>query len=178
MYKKCNVAVIIALSLFMALAFLSGCAKKKTETPPPKPEPTVQERKPAPKPQVKKPERKEVEKVALRESAFETIYFDFDKSDIKSDQRNNISKNAKLLSDNRSVRIRIEGHCDERGTNEYNIALGQRRTDSIKQYLIDYGIASSRITTISYGEERPVATGHNESSWSQNRRGEFKITSQ
>lgn len=178
MYKKCNAAVILALSLLVAFSYLNGCAKKKAETPPPKPEPRVQEKKPAPRPQVKRPEPKAVEKVALRESAFDTIYFDFDKSDIKSDQRSRINTNAQLLSENRNVRIRIEGHCDERGTNEYNMALGQRRADSIKRYFVDYGISSSRITTISYGEERPVATGNNESAWSQNRRGEFKITSQ
>ncbi len=180
MYKKCNAAVILALSLLVVFSCLNGCAKKKAETPPPKPEPRVREKKPAPapRPQVKKPERREVEKVALRESAFDTIYFDFDKSDIRSDQRSRINKNAQLLSENRNVRIRIEGHCDERGTNEYNMALGQRRADSAKQYFVDYGISSSRITTISYGEERPAATGHNESAWSQNRRGELKITSQ
>ncbi|MBN1290306.1 MAG: peptidoglycan-associated lipoprotein Pal [Candidatus Latescibacteria bacterium] len=178
MYKKGNVAVVFVLGLLLTLASFNGCAKKKAETPPPKPAPVVQEKKPAPKPQVKEPERKIVEKVAISESQFNTVYFDFDKSDIKSDQRSNLSNNARLLSDNSTIRIRIEGHCDERGTDEYNMALGQRRADAIKQYLIDYGISSSRISTISYGEERPVSSGHNESSWSQNRRGEFKITSQ
>ena len=178
MYKKGNVTVVFVLSLLLALASFNGCAKKKTETPPPKPQPKVEEKKPAPKPQVKEPERKPVEKASLSESAFKTVYFDFDKSDIRSDQRSNLSSNAQLLSSNSSVRIRIEGHCDERGTDEYNMALGQRRADAIKQYLIDYGVSSSRITTISYGEERPVSSGHNESSWSQNRRGEFRITSQ
>jgi len=89
-----------------------------------------------------------------------------------------LNKNASLLNEHKNVRILLEGHCDERGTNEYNQALGQRRAKSIEQYLTDYGISSSRISTISYGEERPVAAGHNETAWAKNRRCEFKITSQ
>ena len=75
------------------------------------------------------------------------------------------------------VRVRIEGHCDERGTDEYNMALGQRRADAVREYLINYGVRSENIETISYGEMRPVATGHDESSWSLNRRGEFVVLS-
>ena len=80
------------------------------------------------------------------------------------------------MSKYNTVRIRIEGHCDERGTEEYNMALGQRRADSVERYLTDYGISSSRITTVSYGEMRLVDSEHNEAAWSKNRRGEIIIT--
>ncbi|MFC1486011.1 peptidoglycan-associated lipoprotein Pal [Candidatus Latescibacterota bacterium] len=111
-----------------------------------------------------------------RDLSFTTIQFDFDRSDIRADQRSAIERNARLLSQYSTVRIRLEGHCDERGTEEYNMALGQRRADSVMQYLTSYGISGSRITSISYGEMRPAATGQNEAAWSQNRRCEIAIT--
>jgi peptidoglycan-associated lipoprotein len=180
MYKKGNIAGILALSLLVALANFSGCASKKKVVEQPKPEVTKPpEPKPAPAPVVKEPERKPVEQVTkLQESAFQTVYFDFDKSDIRPDMRGIATADAELLNRNQNVRVLLEGHCDERGTNEYNMALGERRANSVKQFLTDYGISSSRITTISYGEERPAVLGHNEAAWAKNRRCEFKITSQ
>ena len=103
------------------------------------------------------------------------IYFDFDKSNIRQDQRDRIEKNAEFLTNNKTVRVRIEGNCDERGTNEYNMALGQRRAMSSKKYLVNLGIAENRLDTISYGEERPLLFGHDEYSWAQNRRDDFVI---
>ena len=89
-----------------------------------------------------------------------------------------MNRNARLLNDNKTVKIRLEGNCDERGTNEYNMALGDRRANSVRQFLMDYGISDSRITTISFGEERPIDPGHNEDAWAKNRRCDFKITTQ
>ena len=182
MHRKLKVTLIITFSILLALAFMNGCAgKKKVVEQPPKQEvKKPEEPKPAPKPQVKQAPTKQVEeKVAeLGESSLETIYFDFDKSDIRADQRDKMNKNARLLNDNKTVKIRLEGNCDERGTNEYNMALGDRRANSVRQFLMDYGISDSRITTISYGEERPIDAGHNEDAWAKNRRCEFKITSQ
>ena len=170
---------MISCSLLIAFAGFSGCASKKKVVETKKPVVEEKKERPAPKPIVKQEERKVEEKVKrINESAFNTVYFDFDKSDIRSDQRSDLNRNARLLNDNKNVRIRLEGHCDERGTNEYNQALGERRANAIKQFLTDYGISSSRITTISYGEERPASSGHNESAWSKNRRCEFRITSQ
>ena len=103
------------------------------------------------------------------------IYFDFDKSNIRRDQRDRIEKNAEFLANNKTVQVRIEGNCDERGTNEYNMALGQRRAMSAKKYLVNLGIAENRLDTISYGEERPLLFGHDEYSWAQNRRDDFVI---
>jgi peptidoglycan-associated lipoprotein len=105
----------------------------------------------------------------------ENIYFDYDLADLKPEAQTILEKKAKFLTDNTSYSIRIEGNCDERGTNEYNIALGDRRADAAKKFLNSLGISAERISTISYGEEKPVDTGHDESAWSQNRRDEFKI---
>jgi len=104
------------------------------------------------------------------------IYFDFDRSNIRQDQRSRIEKDAEFLASNKAVRVRIEGNCDERGTNEYNMALGQRRALSAKKYLVNLGIAENRLETISYGEEKPLLFGHDEYSWAQNRRDDFVIT--
>jgi len=111
-------------------------------------------------------------------NAFETekIYFDYDKADLKPDAQATLEKKAKFLQANPSYSATIEGNCDERGTNEYNLALGERRADAAKKFLNSLGISADRITTVSYGEEKPVAQGHDESVWSQNRRDEFKLT--
>jgi len=105
----------------------------------------------------------------------ESVYFDFDKSFVRPEYRSVLMEKAEFLKDNPNVDIRIEGNCDERGTNEYNLALGERRAESAKKFLIPLGISPDRIETISYGEERPLAVGHNEDSWAQNRRDDFAI---
>jgi peptidoglycan-associated lipoprotein len=102
------------------------------------------------------------------------VYFDFDRSGIRPDQVGRIETNAAFMSSN-NVKVQIEGNCDERGTNEYNMALGERRARSAKKYLVNLGVDSTRLNTISYGEERPVNFGHDELSWSQNRRDDFVI---
>ncbi len=104
------------------------------------------------------------------------IYFDFDRFNIRADQSNRIENNADFLKQRSSVVVRIEGNCDERGTNEYNMALGERRARSAKKYLVNLGIVETQIETISYGEEKPLNYGHDELSWSQNRRDDFVIT--
>ena len=105
----------------------------------------------------------------------EPVYFDFDKSFIRSEYRPVLREKAGFLKDNPNVHIRVEGNCDERGTNEYNLALGERRAESAKNFLLSLGISPDRIEAISYGEERPLAVGHNEDSWAQNRRDDFVI---
>jgi peptidoglycan-associated lipoprotein len=105
----------------------------------------------------------------------EPIYFDFDRSFIRPEYRDVLAKKAEFLKENPGSHLRVEGNCDERGTNEYNLALGERRSSSAKNYLVSLGISPDRIETISYGEERPLAIGHNEDSWSQNRRDDFVL---
>ncbi len=102
------------------------------------------------------------------------VYFDFDQSTIKSDMTSRLVSNANFLKKNQNARMLIEGNCDVRGTNEYNLALGERRAISAKQYLINLGIDSGRIRTVSYGEERPLFTGQDESSFALNRRDDFR----
>jgi peptidoglycan-associated lipoprotein len=105
------------------------------------------------------------------------IHFDYDKAALRSDDQSALDQKVSILNANSAVRIRISGHCDERGSDEYNLALGNRRATAAKQYLVSHGIAADRIETVSYGEERPIATGHDEDSWAQNRRDEFEILS-
>ena len=105
------------------------------------------------------------------------VFFDFDKFNLKPDARKTLEKQAAWLKANPSVRVTVEGHCDERGTREYNLALGERRANSAKDFLVANGIAANRVRVISYGKERPVALGHDEASWAQNRRAVSVITS-
>ena len=116
------------------------------------------------------------EKMAARNMFInENIHFDFDKYNLLPLAQQILQKKAEWLWNNPNVSVIIEGHCDERGTNEYNLALGDRRAESAKAYLVDLGIARSRLTTVSYGEERPVDPGHNEVAWAKNRRAHFTI---
>jgi peptidoglycan-associated lipoprotein len=105
------------------------------------------------------------------------IHFDFDKYDVRPGDVEILKENAALLMKNPSVKIQIEGHCDERGTVEYNLALGERRANSAKRYLSSLGITGDRISTISYGKEKPLDPGHNEEAWAKNRRDHFIVLS-
>jgi peptidoglycan-associated lipoprotein len=105
----------------------------------------------------------------------EPIYFDFDRSDIKSEYRAVLERKAAWLKAHPEYRVRIEGHCDERGTAEYNVALGEKRALSVKDYLVALGVPVKRISTISYGEERPAVRGQDEAAWAKNRRAEFRL---
>ncbi len=107
----------------------------------------------------------------------EDIHFDFDKYDLSARAREILANKAYFLKQYPNVKILIEGHCDERGTAEYNLALGERRANSAKQYLVQLGVSESRISTVSYGKERPLDPGHNEAAWSKNRRAHFVIVS-
>ena len=105
----------------------------------------------------------------------ELILFDFDKYNLKPDAQAVLRRKADFLKKQPNAKAIIEGHCDERGTNEYNLVLGERRANSAKMFLENLGIAGSRLTTISYGEERPLDAGRNESAWAKNRRAQFKL---
>ena len=107
------------------------------------------------------------------EGIFRDVHFDYDSSRISDQARSEIEYNVRVLRDNPDVRVQLEGHCDERGTAEYNLALGAERAKSAKGVLISLGIAASRIETISYGEEVPLDPGHSESAWAKNRRVHF-----
>jgi peptidoglycan-associated lipoprotein len=118
-----------------------------------------------------------IEGEVLESKLLKNIHFDFDKYDIRPGDASILKENAVLLMKFPQVKIQIEGHCDERGTVEYNLALGERRANSTQKYLISLGISPDQISTISYGEERPVDSSHNEEAWSKNRRAHFIILS-
>ena len=111
----------------------------------------------------------------LRVNVGDRLFFDFDRSDLKPEARQQVERWAAWLTRFPQRTVVIEGHCDERGTREYNLALGERRANAARQYLVSLGIAANRVTTISYGKERPTVSGNNEAAWSQNRRAVLGI---
>ncbi len=113
---------------------------------------------------------------AMRATLTAVIHFDFDKSDLRPEDQALLDAKIPILMANPGVTLQIAGNTDERGSTEYNLALGQRRAATAKRYLTDHGVADARLETVSYGEERPLCAGHDESCWSQNRRDEFTIT--
>ena len=113
---------------------------------------------------------------AARQALRETVYFDYDESVIRSDTEQRLRAKLDILRNNPGVQLRMEGHADERGTSEYNIALGNERAGSVIQFFTGFGLDGNRFSSVSYGEERPVAQGSSEASWAQNRRVEFVIT--
>lgn len=117
----------------------------------------------------------ELTKTARESGSLYTIHFDYDKFNIREDDKPLLTKNAQWLNINPAVKVRIEGYADERGESEYNLALGDKRARSVERYLEDMGIIKDRLATISYGEERPADPGHDEDAWAKNRRAEFKI---
>jgi peptidoglycan-associated lipoprotein len=103
------------------------------------------------------------------------VFFDYDRYNLRPDAISSLEQNARLLSDNPEARLVLEGHCDERGTSEYNLALGEKRGQAARDFLTRYGIDASRLTVISYGEERPFDPGHSESAYAKNRRVHFVV---
>lgn len=164
--------IFLALLLVIpGLMFSVSCQKKLVDA---SPKPMAKEE-PAPQPEPKKEEAPAPVYKAPGVIMQEDIYFDFDKATLTPAAQDNLLRKAEWLRENDDVTVTIEGHCDSRGTNEYNLALGDRRAESAKAFLIDLGIAASRITTISYGEERPVCTQQNEECWAKNRRDNFVV---
>ena len=165
--------LVILLGVFI-LAFFWGCKqgtkiKPAVEQPAPKEEPKAEEK---PTPPV---EEKKVTEEKPVEIKLGPIYFDFDRYFIRQDAKEALNQNAQLLKDNPQVKIRIEGNCDERGTVEYNLALGEKRARSAMDYLVNLGVDPSRISIISYGKEKSLYPGSNEEAWSKNRRDDFVI---
>lgn len=154
------------LSVFVLLAFLAGCASQTTEEP--EPEETTYEE-PVTEPSMDE----EVEEGPDLTGVATTFYFDFDQSILKPEARSALQIHAEALKASPRS-IRLEGHADERGTREYNMALGERRANAVRDFLVLQGVDSYLIETVSYGEERPAAMGSNESAWEQNRRVELK----
>ncbi len=159
-------AMVIALQVMLVLG---GCAQKTADNAP---EGSTGEGLGP----VESLETKETEIMEGRTSGpMLPIYFEFDSSTITGEQVQRIETNADYLKDNLEVKVRVEGNCDPRGTNEYNLALGERRAQSAKSYLINLGVAKAQLSTVSWGEEKLLLFGHDEISWAQNRRDDFVI---
>ena len=109
-------------------------------------------------------------------SPIETVYFAFNSASLTGEAKKKLQTTAELLKAHEEVQLQIEGHCDERGGVQFNLALGERRAKSVKRYLTSLGVGSRRLTTISFGKEKPIASGHEEDAWNQNRRGNFVVT--
>jgi len=154
-----------------ALIGLAGCTKKPPKQLPPAPSETVTTTTTTPTP----PPTNEGPTPGSRadflaQAGSDTVHFATDSSDIDSEAQSILTKQAQWLAKYPNVRVTIEGHCDERGTREYNLALGDRRANSAKNFLVNAGVNAARISVISYGKERPIATGSDEEAWAQNRR--------
>jgi len=188
-----KIVSILVLMLCLGLT-MAGCAKKTVV----KEEPSIKKEEALAKPEAErtkemKPKEeqgvKEFEKglVAKKEPGIEgevfeskllkDIHFDFDKYNIRPGDAEILNENAALLKKYPKVKVQIEGHCDERGTVEYNLALGERRANTTKKYLVSLGVSADRISAISYGKERPLDPGHNEEAWAKNRRAHIVVLS-
>lgn len=182
--------LLSVLMMVLVLPLLYGCPKKKPATPeetlevettpvaPPATEVEVPDQPPVQDVQedVIPEDLAELNAIAREKGWFDDVYFDFDQFDLRPEAREQLATNAGFMKDNQPLLFTIEGHCDERGTNEYNIALGQRRATVAKDYVVSLGVEESRVRTISYGEERPFCTESAEGCWQSNRRAHFVAT--
>jgi peptidoglycan-associated lipoprotein len=169
-------AILIASSFAL---LLGACASQQAaEAPPAAPQASTPA--PAPAPMAQPVAQPQAEMNPLHDPnsilAKRSVYFDFDKSNIKPEFNPLVEAHAGYMTGHASATIRIEGNCDERGSREYNLALGQRRADSLRKAMVLLGVSDTRIETISWGEEKPKASGHDEAAWSQNRRDDIIYT--
>lgn len=175
--KKMNVMrfiVFVALASLLAVGCATQPAQEATTEPPAQEQQETTQATQSEPTETKVQEQEVMEKeVSYAVSDLTRIHFDFDSYVLKPQARKKLDQNAEILKALSSVEIRVEGHCDERGSDEYNLALGERRAQAAMNYLIALGIDADRMSTISYGEERPLVMGHNEEAWAKNRRAEF-----
>ena len=174
---KRTLSIAQVLPVLLALALMAGCAHrpKPAPAPPtsPAPVPTPTQNPPAPTPTP--PATSTSESTTLRSEDLQPIFFDFDSAALTDAARASLDRNSKTLRDHSDAKLVLEGHCDERGTVEYNQALGERRAQAAREYLVAAGINGSRLEVISYGKERPFDPGHDESAWAKNRRAHFTL---
>jgi peptidoglycan-associated lipoprotein len=196
MNKKSLMVLMVACVFGLSLFLVTGCAKKSTikdaattgaeQTAVQKQAAAGEQPKaaePAAEEKVTKPQDKGIAEASAKKTApaaaaaapqmFDLIYFDYDKYDLKPESRDVLQKVADFMKGNGKYILRVEGHCDERGTAEYNLALGQRRADAAMSYLLKLGIDKERVTTLSYGKELPLDPASTEEAWAKNRRDNF-----
>ncbi|TDI30613.1 MAG: OmpA family protein [Acidobacteria bacterium] len=180
MKKSRLITSILSLVLLVSLAGVTGCKKKPPveptqPAPPPAAEPAPEPPPPPPAPEPEPAPEPARPSLATLNAQLRLIHFDFDKSAIREDALPILDANAALMQKYPDLKVVIEGHCDERGTIEYNLALGDRRATVARSEMSARGVDSGRISTISYGEERATDPGHNESAWAMNRRASFRF---
>lgn len=176
--NRIPITILVGVTAALALA----CSSKPKSVAAPEVKPVAAEA-PAPKPaaapvEASKPEtpvRISVDELNRR-GYLKDAFFDLDRYEIRQDQREALQKDAEWLKKNPTVKFTLEGHCDERGTDQYNMALGEQRAQAVKDYLVQLGVDPSRIQIVSYGKERPFVIGHDERAWAQNRRDHFLVT--
>ncbi len=171
---------ITVLGILLCTLIIAGCHKRAPEPPPPPPLPEATPIPPTPTPTpepTQSPEEIHMMKLNEAKTAISAtdIYFDFDKAILSEEATAILAQKGEYLVRNPDIHLIIEGHCDERGSNEYNIGLSQRRASAAKKYLVAYGVNESNIDTVPYGEERPVCHESNETCWSKNRRDHFVV---
>jgi peptidoglycan-associated lipoprotein len=168
-------ALLFVMAVGLVALFAAGCAKKAVEAPPtpapapPVVQPTTPVPTPTPTPEISVP----VPTVTAGD--FADVFFELDSYALSDDAKLALDRAARLLRDKADVSVTLEGHCDERGTVEYNQALGEKRANAARDYLVNAGVPAARLQTLSYGKERPFAEGHDESAWAQNRRAHFVL---
>lgn len=164
-----NLLLVLVLSVAM---IFTACAKKETT-------PIVEEVEPAeevaPLEEIEEEPEEIIEVEEAEPIVLEDIFFDYDKFNIKKEYKEVLTKNAELLLANPGATLVVEGHCDERGTSEYNLALGEKRAKAVVDFYVTYGVAADRLSMISYGEERPFMKGSNEKAWAMNRRAHMVV---
>jgi peptidoglycan-associated lipoprotein len=185
MSRKGMVVMLVGL----ALISVTACRKKATTADdmvirPSTVEPQPQEVTSAPEPTIQGDETpdplagdlQEANEYATRQGLLGDVFFDYDQYELRQDARDRLAQNARFLNEHPQFVVTIEGHADERGTNDYNLALGERRANAAKAYLVTLGVAETRLRTLTYGEERPFCGESSESCWRMNRRAHFTIT--
>ncbi len=195
MRTRSSMHILFTLAVLVGSLALLGCPKRPevvqaapaaigpgaaapAPAPAPPPPPVAEAPVIRPAPPAEAPVQPAPAPAAPAAAPLKDVFFDFDKFAIRDDQKAALDTNVAWLKTNSRAKLTIEGHCDERGTPEYNLGLGERRAKAVKEYLVTAGVAADRIVTVSYGEERPFVLGHDEAAWKWNRRGHFVISGQ
>jgi peptidoglycan-associated lipoprotein len=156
-------------SLLASVASFAACAKKT-----PEPEAPVAAA-PAPTPPAVDPAKSDAEAAARIAANLRRVHFEFNSDELTQETQSALSENAQILKAHPAISIEVQGHCDDRGTTEYNLSLGQRRAEAVRKYLVRSAVPESQVKTITFGKEKPIAMGAGEPVWSQNRRAEFRV---
>ncbi len=174
--KRSLLSVLLIAALMVALVLVAGCGKKQTPVvtepvAPPPPAPVVE--KPVTPEPVEPVDTRDWGRMTPAEMGINDVFFAYDSFDLDDAGMRTLAQNARILKDHADVVLMVEGHCDERGTVEYNLALGEKRAKAVRDYLKSLGVGDAQLRVTSYGENKPFATGSTEEAWAQNRRGHF-----